>query len=408
MSQMVALKSLNPLAILVVAIVALVVAACAQPAPTPTPQATPTATLAPATAATATPTAVPVAARKVAYIANVTPPTISVLDLANLTLLDSIVFRPLATKQQGHFLSVSPDGKNLWIGEDISDKGGFVQVVDLRTGAVVQKWDVGAGVGNYISRDGRYVFTSSTKTKKINVFDVANVKYLGDFPIGAAPHVFDSSPDGRVLWTTDAKGGNLRSFDISGLPDRLPTPLDTIKIGGTLHAVLVHPNGKYVFVGSDESGDNVVDVATKTIVARVPGKPHNYDISPDRKYLLSGENDYATCDELKELGPALGGSKGPLLRWVNIAALASAGSPDLSAVKTEKWLDAGTLGPANISHQMYDPTGKYVLVTTYRHKDASPNGEGELLIVNSASLKVERVLSLPARPHGIAIPGYGR
>lgn len=298
---MIALKWVKPLAILAVVIIALVVAACgqaAQPTPTSTPRTTPTpaptATATPRPAATPTPTATPAPARKLAYIANVMPPTISILDLDNLTLLDSIVFRPLATKQQGHFLSVSPNGKHLWIGEDISDKGGFVQVVDLPTGAVVQKWDVGAGVGNYISRDGRYVFTSSTKTNNINVFDVANVKYLGDFPIGTAPHVFDSSPDGRVLWTTDSKGGNLRSFDISGLPDRLPTPLDTIKIGGTLHAVLVHPNGKYVFVGSDESGDNVVDVATKTIVAKVPGKPHNYDISPDRKYLLSGESDYPT------------------------------------------------------------------------------------------------------------------
>lgn len=298
MHQAITKKWLKPLAILVVVIVALVVAACAQPTPAPTATATPKPSPPPTATAAATATPKPTATlspvRKVAYIANVTPPTISVLDLDNLTLLDSIVFRDLATKQQGHYLSVSPDGKYLWIAEDISNKGGFVQVVDLRTGAVVQKWDVGAGVGNYISRDGRYVFTSSTKTNNINVFDVANVKYLGDFPIGMAPHVFDSSPDGRVLWTTDGGGGNLRSFDISGLPDRLPTPLDTIKIGGTLHAVLVHPNGKYVFVGSDESGDNVVDVATKTIVARVPGKPHNYDISPDRKYLLSGESDYPT------------------------------------------------------------------------------------------------------------------
>ncbi len=232
--------------------------------------------------------------RNLAYIANVKPPTISVIDLDRLTLVDSIVFRDLAKKEQGHFLSVSLDGKQVWIAEDISPDGGFVQVVDLATGSVLQRWDVGAGVANYITRDGKYVFTSSTKTNNINVFDVANVKYVGDFPIGTAPHVIDSSPDGRVLWTNDSKGGNLRSFDISGLPNKLPTPLDTIKIGGTLHALLVHPNGKYVFVGSDESGDNVVDVASKSIVAKVPGKPHNYDISPDRRYLAAGESDYPT------------------------------------------------------------------------------------------------------------------
>ncbi len=237
--------------------------------------------------------------RNLAYIANVMPPAISVVDMDKLTLLDTIVFRDLGGtdgkgKQQGHFLTVTPDGKQVWIAEDISDNGGYVQVVDLATGNIIQKWDVGAGVANYITRDGKYLFTSSQKTKNINVFDVASVKYLGDFPIGTAPHVIDTSPDGKTLWTNDSKGGNLRSFDISGLPGKLPTALDTIKIGGTLHALLVHPNGKYVIVGSDESGDNVVDIATKTIVAKVPGKPHNYEISPDRKYVLSGELEFPT------------------------------------------------------------------------------------------------------------------
>lgn len=71
-------------------------------------------------------------------------------------------------------------------------------------------------------------------------------------------------------------------------------------------------------------------------------------------------------------------------------------------------MDASGLGPGSISHQKYDPTGKYLLVTTYRHKSTSPNSEGELLVVNAASLQVERTLSLPARPHGIAFPGSGR
>ncbi len=344
--------------------------------------------------------------RNLAYIANVMDPTVSVLDLDKLTISDNIVFPDLAGKQQGHFLSVSPDGKYVWIAEDISASGGYVQVLDLATRGVVKKWDVGAGVANYLTRDGKYLFTSSTKTNNINVFDVPNQQFLGDFRLGAAPHVIDTSPDGRVLWTTDG-AGNLRSFDMSGLPEKLPRPLDSIYIGGNLHAVLAHPNGKYVFVGSADSGDNIVDVATKSIVAKVPGKPHNYEISPDRKYLLSGENEFATCDELKDLGTALGNSTGPLLRLVNIAALDSA-KPDLSAIKTEKWLDAAGLGPASISHQVYSPNGKQILVTTYLHKDVSAKGEGKLLIVDSSSLKVQSVLDLPTRPHAIAYPGHNR
>lgn len=358
----------------------------------------------PTAAPTATPTPAP---PKLAYIANVSDPTITVVDIDKAQVVNSIYFRELKGKQQGHFISVSPDSKYIWIAEDISNDGGYVQVLNAATGEQIKKWDVGAGVANYLTRDGKFLFTSSTKTKNLNVFDVANQQYLGEVPIGAAPHVIDTSPDGKTLWTTNAAGGKLLSFDISGLPSKLPTPIDTIEIGGSLHAVLVHPNGKYVFVGSDKSGDNIVDVATKKVVAAVPGKPHNYEISPDRKYLLSGETDYPTCDELKELSAALAGSKGPLLRFVNIATLNSA-SPDLSTLKTEKWLDASGLGPASISHEKYAPSGKTILVTTYRHKDGSPNGEGQLLFVNADTLKVERTLDMPTRVHAIAFPGHNR
>ncbi|MBI2854050.1 MAG: hypothetical protein HYX87_03905 [Chloroflexi bacterium] len=77
-------------------------------------------------------------------------------------------------------------------------------------------------------------------------------------------------------------------------------------------------------------------------------------------------------------------------------------------MKIEKYLDAAKVGPASISHQKYDATGKYLLVTTYRLASASPNSEGELLIVNTSNLKVERILTLPARPHGIAVPAANR
>lgn len=348
--------------------------------------------------------------KNLAYVANVYPPTISVVDLTTLSLIDSIAFRDIIKKQQGHFLSVTQDGRHLWIGEDISTTAGYVQVVDLETGAVLKKWNVGAGVANYISRDGRWVFTSSENqdNKNINVFDTVRQEYVGAIKLGAAPHVIDSSVDGKTLWTTDGGSGNLLAFDISGLPGRLPTePTTVIPIGGGLHALLVHPNGRHVIVGSSTEGDVVVDIPSQKIVAKVPGKPHNYDISPDGTYLLSGETDFAGCEEFKVLEHALHGTQGPLLRFINIATLNSP-DPDYSSIGIEKFLNAADLGPASISHQKYDPSGKYILVTTYRLKDISEVQEGELLIVNADSLKVERIIPLPSRPHGIAFAGIGR
>lgn len=237
------------------------------------------------------------------YSSNVKPATISVIDVTSKSLVNNFFFSDLAPGDtQGHFLSVSPDGKYLWVSEQMSATGGYVAVLDAVTGEKLKQWDVGAGVGNHMTHDGKWLFVASSKINGINVFDVQNQTYLGSFPLGAANHVMDSSLDSTTLWATDMALGNLRSFDITGLPGTLPTPKDTIHIGGTMtHALLVHPNGGYVFVGSSgtlgDPGTVIVDTATNSIVetqaGHMPGgpslHPHNYEISPDQKYLVIGD-----------------------------------------------------------------------------------------------------------------------
>lgn len=237
------------------------------------------------------------------YSSNVKPATISVIDVDSQSLVNNFFFSDLAPgDQQGHFLSVSPDGNYLWVSEQISATGGYVAVLDAATGEKLKQWNVGAGVANHMTHDGKWLFVASSKTNSINVFDVASQTYLGSFPLGAATHVMDESPDSTTLWVTDMGLGNLRSFDITGLPGTLPTAKDTIHIGGTMtHALLVHPNGRYVFVGSSgtlgDPGTVIVDTTTNSIVetqaGHMPGgpslHPHNYNISPDQKYLVIGD-----------------------------------------------------------------------------------------------------------------------
>ncbi|MFA6002146.1 MAG: hypothetical protein WC828_08585 [Thermoleophilia bacterium] len=237
------------------------------------------------------------------YSSNVKPATISVVDVGSQSLVNNFFLSYLApTDQQGHFISVSPDGKYIWVSEQMSTTGGYVAVLDASNGQELKHWDVGAGVGNHMSRDGRWLFVASNKFYGINVFDVQNQTYLGSFALGAGNHVMDSSPDDTLLWVTDMALGNLRSFDITGLPGTMPTPAATIHVGGTMtHALLAHPNGKYVFVGSSgtqgDPGTVVVDVQTNSVVltqaGHMPGgpslHPHNYEISPDQKYLVIGD-----------------------------------------------------------------------------------------------------------------------
>ncbi|MBE0429651.1 MAG: hypothetical protein IBX61_07235 [Thermoleophilia bacterium] len=233
------------------------------------------------------------------YSSNVMPAAISVLDAENQTLVNNFFLNYLApTDQQGHFMSVSPDGKYLWVSEQISATGGYVAVLDAATGEELKHWDVGAGVANHMSRDGKWLFVASSKTDGVTVFDVENQTYLGTFAVGTATHVIDSSPDGTEIWIEDAPPGYAGKFDIAGLPGTLPTQTGQVYIGGSLHALLAHPNGDYVFVGSSTSGTNIVDVNTMSVVKTFAGgmqeSPHNYTISPDAKYLLIGDTGFYT------------------------------------------------------------------------------------------------------------------
>jgi len=379
------------------------------------------------------------------YITNTGSSTVSVIDLANKKVNRTIDLRkeaPGNTDKQSHFIGVPPNGNLLLVGEALGTKNGQILFVDTQTDQVVKRFDVGAAIGLHLSRDGKWLFSVSDAkgevkgvnyTNVINIFDVEKQEYLGKIDHGYNPHVLDTSWDGNYLYTTTAVGGTVVAYDITGLPATLPSApvwtfdvLQSLKAAGQfspdqdltgihLHALTVHPNGRYVIVGSFDwyekarlavgGGDVIVDVKNNKIVARIPGGPHNYDLSPDQRYLLSGEGFAPDCEEVLYLHDQGYSFKGPLVRVVDISELQSA-NPDFSKIKVTKIIDSGELADAlYVNHQFYDRSGRYILVTT-----SGKNGKnGGVLIVDTAEdYKLIAYLEVGQHPHGLAYPGYGR
>jgi len=381
------------------------------------------------------------------YIANVSPPSVTVVDLDTFNdkkpVVFPVYFKDIADKQQSHFISVTKDGKYLWLSEDISKTGGYVQVVDAQTFQILKTWEVGAGVGTHISHDGRWGFFASERTNNlnINVFDIQNQRYLGYIEIGGSPHVFDTTQDGKILYTTNYPKGVFYEFDISGLADiaaktttdrlgeKLPIPPKrTLDTGGaSAHAVLVHPNGKYAIVGSYTAGpagnvigaqafDVFVDLTRPelTPIKKIPGGNHNFEISPDQNLFVSSEWNAQDCNEetyLQNL-QAFGNVKisTPLLRYIDISTLNTA-NVDPESIKVTGYLDGKELGYADnspMSHQIYDPSGKYLFVTTIQMDHTQFKNKGELVVLDGTTKKVLGRVDLPTHPHGLSLPGYGR
>jgi hypothetical protein len=394
------------------------------------------------------------------------------------------------TGRQSHFLAVTRDAGQIWLGEGTGETGNVI-VYDLKGGAnpvlkekagsrnaevdttdaaesskLLRRFEgVGSSISFYLSHNGKYAFQTNGRTGStnangpvgINVYDVVNRIHLGVIPNGESfadpadssktinsgnPHVIDSTQDDSILWTTDAAGGNIVAFDISHLdhiervddlnvtkyrvldgnygitrivkfpvidPDALPNAVTS------LHAFALHPSGNFVLVGAaggnlndsrtpenDYKGDYIIDVRNienPKFFAKVPGNPHNYELSPDLKYLLSTESGGVDCEEAHHVPD----DTSSYLTRIDISTLLSS-TPDPNKIFADKRIAtkevfSGTT--TTVSHVLYSPDGERVYVTYY-------NDQLVVFDANGLFPLFYYDLGSGASAHALYIPGYGR
>jgi len=358
-------------------------------------------------------------------------PGISLIDRVTKTVLKTVRFTNQAGTRVGHFANATADGSEIW---DCSGQGASAGVMNVYNSAAFKTYSTlndsnkgsfvkfsfakGCGVQNVLSPDGKYIFASVDQSPKgVNVFDVKNHAYLGNITNGnTAPHVGAVSADGKKYYTTNSF--HAVGYDISGLPAVVPTDANKVldvNLGyGSLHAVRLHPNGKYLFVGNNTwpvpsplpstisaatSGLNVIDIATQKIIATIPGRPHNYAISPDGRYLLSTELSSPDCEVTTP------GDPGNLLQFIDISTLLTA-TPDPSKIKAVYQLKTPGFGG---SHAAWDPTTGLL----YYSVIDNVSSEGWLLLLDTSNLsaatpsvtQIGDKHQIGWAPHGVFFPG---
>jgi len=142
----------------------------------------------------------------------------------------------------------------------------------------------------------------------------------------------------------------------------------------------------------------VIEIATQKIIATIPGRPHNYAISPDGKYLLVTELSSPDCEV------SLPGDPGNRLQFIDIATLSSA-APDASLIKDIYHFDTPGYGG---SHASWDPTTGVLYYSVY---DTANQGWLFLLDTSKLSAATPSVTQLGDKqkigwaPHGVLFPG---
>jgi YVTN family beta-propeller protein len=158
--------------------------------------------------------------------------TVAFVDVAQHRVLQRV-----AVGQRPRDAEFSPDDSALYVS---GENDGSLSVVDVATRRVVRKLSVpGAGArpkGVAVSADGRRVYVTTGRGGQVVVYDAKNLAIIGTVAVGGRPWGVALSPDGRYLYTANGPANNVAVIDTLSL-----TLVATINAGDRPWGVAVVP-----------------------------------------------------------------------------------------------------------------------------------------------------------------------
>jgi YVTN family beta-propeller protein len=162
-------------------------------------------------------------------------------------------------------IAVTPDGKRLYVAENLTHK---VAVVDLATRQVGAK----IAVGEYpydceASSDGKRVYVSNWGSRSVAVIDTAGNQVINNIPVGDHPNDLELTRDGRILYVANANSNTVSVVSTEQMKEieAISTALHPKSpIGSTPNAVALSPDEKTLYIANADNNDvAVVDVAKR-------------------------------------------------------------------------------------------------------------------------------------------------
>ena len=207
------------------------------------------------------------------YISNEDVGTATILDAATGKIISFVV-----VGQEPEGVAISPDDKSFYV---TCETAGKVFVFDAATGKPQGMIQVEPRPRSAaFSRDGTVAFIPSESVGKLNVIDAVHHTLLKtiSLPPGSRPMCVAVGPDGRDVYVSTGRGGNICVVDTQSLQ-----VVATIRVGQRPWGIALSPDGKYLFSANGPSNDvSVVDLATRKEIARVKagGSPWGVVVVP--------------------------------------------------------------------------------------------------------------------------------
>lgn len=179
-----------------------------------------------------------------------------------------------------HGMAFLPDGR-LVVTTEGSDR---VLVVDVTEGKVLQRIEVGGGVGHMVaaSPDGRYAWVTNISAGTLEKVDLEAGKVTGTIETGAGAEGVGVAHGGREVWVTNRSDDTVSVVDADSL--EIVATLDSV---GFPIRVAMTPDGRHALVTNARAATlSVFDIRERSLVAAV----QIADPSADYQQTLLGDS----------------------------------------------------------------------------------------------------------------------
>jgi YVTN family beta-propeller protein len=201
-----------------------------------------------------------------ALVANLDDSTISVINLASLTVSQTISLPPLnGFPMRPSGIAILPDGSKAYVTDHVDLPGGAVYVIDLTTMKFSTMFDVGGFPASIaVTPDGSQVWVSSWGSGRVDVYDTLTNTTVTGFSVPQANGIA-FNPTGTRAYMASGSLGTVIVADTSTYQ-----VVAQIPAGLYPHAVLVSQTGRHVFV-TDPLGNSIslIDASANKVLRTI-------------------------------------------------------------------------------------------------------------------------------------------
>jgi YVTN family beta-propeller protein len=220
-------------------------------------------------------------AAPLAYVANVSSNTVSVIATATNTLVGTV-----AVGIAPHGVAVSPNGAFAYVTNLSSST---VSVIATATNAVAATVGVGTEpLGVAFSPDGSFAYVVNAGSNTVSVIETVSNTVVSTVPVGGYPRGVAFAPDGSFAYVV-----NGTSNSISVISTATHTVVATVSVGTTPLGIAITPDGAFAYVANQHGGTvSVIATASNMVVATVGvGPAATYvAVTPDGAFAYVTDN----------------------------------------------------------------------------------------------------------------------